>query len=241
MAKYVIDQMVAAKQRKQPFYIHHNMVLPHVPIVPTPSDLKLGKEKSLDRMIQYMDQIVGDLIDAVDSLGLSEHTYIIFAGDNGTQSELSRSTTKGEVSGGKWQMNDAGFHVPLVIKSPYRKKAKAIESNALVDFADFFPTLCELLNIPIPEYLDVDGQSFVEAIEGGEIDRKWVTGGINGNFMVFDGNWRLHYRDSILVDCRELPTERIVPLPFNEQEQEAYDRLLKQVMILANDFKRVKF
>ena len=37
-----------------------------------------------ERMVRYMDKLVGDLIDVVDEVGLSEDTLIIFTADNGT-------------------------------------------------------------------------------------------------------------------------------------------------------------
>ena len=70
--------MAKASKRNQPFCIHHNMVLPHTPIVETPLDIQLGREPSLDHMINYMDLQIGKLLNAIDSLGLSKNTIIIF-------------------------------------------------------------------------------------------------------------------------------------------------------------------
>jgi arylsulfatase A-like enzyme len=224
MADYVIDQMAKAKTDKRPFYIHHNMVLPHVPIIPTPKDLQNKQAPSLDQMIQYVDGIVGKLVKAVDSLGLSNQTYIIFAGDNGTQSEVPRNTVAGEVNGGKWQLNDAGIHVPLIVKSP-QTNTKLV-CNDLIDFADFFPTICALAGIQIPESYELDGLSFQESITGSSRNKRpWVTGAIDQNAIVFDGNWRLDYPSDQLTDCRNLPLEKEVLDPKSPLELKAYDSL----------------
>lgn len=235
MADYVIEQMAKAKAKKRPFYIHHNMVLPHVPIVPTPADLQNKQTASLDQMIQYVDGIVGKLVKAVDSLGLSKQTYIIFAGDNGTQSELPRSTKAGAVNGGKWQLNDAGIHVPLIVKAP-QKNQLAI-SDDLVDFADFFPTICDFAKLKVPSDLTIDGLSFKGSLDGKRTkQRPWVTGAINRNFIVFDGKWRLQHPANKLVDCRNLPVEKEVLDPTSPPEEEAYNSLLPVLENLQKDF-----
>lgn len=40
LTDYVINQMKSAKQEDQPFFIQHNMFLPHVPIIETPLDIQ---------------------------------------------------------------------------------------------------------------------------------------------------------------------------------------------------------
>jgi len=208
--QYVIRKMAEAKTNDRPFFIQHNMVLPHVPIVPTPEDQLRGDTASLDRMIRYLDGKVGQLVEAVDSLGINEETIIIFVGDNGTQSESSRSITTGEVSGGKWQLNDAGIHVPLIVHWP--GKVKAGNRQALIDISDLMPTLLTLAKVksPLPK---MDGISFDQVLfENTTGNRAWVTAAIGDEFVVFDGEWRLHSKAEKLVDCRDLPRETIVTM-----------------------------
>ena len=44
--------------------------------------------KYFGEMVAYMDKLVGDLIDVVDEVGLSEDTLIIFTADNGTDHRI---------------------------------------------------------------------------------------------------------------------------------------------------------
>lgn len=215
MKDYVIHRMKTARDTGEPFIIQHNMVLPHVPIIDTPDDKALGREKSLRNMIGYMDKIVGELLYAVDTLGLADNTYVIFVGDNGTQAEQGREIPLGTVTGGKWKLVDGGMHVPLIIKAPDMNTART--SNDLVEITDFFPTFCELTGISIPDSIPMDGISFAGLIMGeAQGKREWVSAAIGKDVAVFDGAWRLHKREDRLYDCRELPEDKLV-----EAESEA--------------------
>jgi len=207
LTDYVIERMTAAKQKGVPFFIHHNMMLPHYPVTPTPAEKASRKPASHDAMIAYMDGQVGRLMQAISDLGIEENTIVIFAGDNGTQSNTPRQTEAGEVTGGKWQLNDAGTHVPLIAVAPGRISA-GLRLDALVDIADVYPTLCELAGVSLTEQTPIDGLSFAGPLTGtGPGQRTYVTAGIGNNFFVFDGCWRLQHQGETLIDCRKLPVE----------------------------------
>jgi arylsulfatase A len=223
MAQYVIDEMTKATAKGQPFCIQHNMVLPHVPIIDTPDDRANGTDPSLDSMITYLDQITGELMAAVERLGIAENTYIIFVGDNGTQSQTPRSTRAGLVHGGKWDLNEGGMHVPLLIAGP--GLSDSTTNAALVDMTDLFPTICALAGVPLPSQLTMDGRSLHPVLNGQqEQQRSWVTGAIKDDFAIFDGQWRLHHKGERLVDCRNLPEEKEADLS-EAAAQEAFNSL----------------
>jgi len=88
-----------AKEAKEPFLIHHNMMLPHSPITETPDNRRDSSVPSLKGMIHYMDQQIGILLKALDELALTDNTIVIFVGDNGTESTEVRKTDEGDVLG----------------------------------------------------------------------------------------------------------------------------------------------
>jgi len=216
MTEYVINHMKQAKKSNKPFCIQHNMVLPHIPIIQTPGDKNLGREGSLDNMINYMDAQIGILLDSLHAMNLSSKTLVIFAGDNGTDTEELRHTRSGIVTGGKGLLNDGGTHVPFIAYWPGKVKANK-KADDLIDFADIFPTFCELAGITIPEDLSIDGISFSDPLLGrGAGQRKWITAGYRDDFIVFNGKWRLHHKENKLVDCRNLPVEKEVDMNTEE-------------------------
>ena len=215
LADYVIDQMRSAKKSGQPFYIHHNMLLPHWPILATPNEKASGEQPTLDRNIIYLDQLVGRILAAVDKLQLADDTWVLFVGDNGTDSKSPRQTEFGKVTGGKAILGDAGMHVPMIIRPPSKIHSRhaSHQIDDLVDIVDLLPTLCQLADAEIKpaESAPLDGISFASRLNA-ETDtppRSFVTGAYGGDDCVFDGAWRLHRKNGVLYDCRHLPVEKI--------------------------------
>ena len=213
LADYVIDRMRAAVAAGRPFCIQHNELLPHTPIVETPSDRRAGQRKSIHRMVAYTDELCGRILAEVERLGILDDTIVIFVGDNGTDTQAPRRTAAGTVAGGKRELNDAGTHVPLLVRWPRCIPAGGVADD-LVDMADLFPTICDLAGIELPATLDLDGISFAPRLcEGVPSRREWVTGGIGGEVSLFDGRWRLNLKSRQVIDARDLPVEVVVAEP----------------------------
>lgn len=215
---YVIEKMTEARDAGEPFLIVHNEMLPHSPIVRSPDDLAEGRSATLGNMIRYMDKLTGEILDAVDSLGIRENTYVFFIGDNGTDTGATRQTLDGAVSGGKRDLTDAGTHVPFIVWGPASlSKGKTV--TELVDITDVFPTVCALAGITVPNDIPLRGRSIVPQMEGRRgAPRHWVHQGISGQESIFDGEWRLR-SDGELRDARSLPSEPVVASPTTDSSR----------------------
>lgn len=228
LTDYVISQMKSAKQEGKPFFIQHNMFLPHYPIIQTPEDTSSNREASLDHMIEYMDREVGRLMDAVRDLNSENDTIVFFVGDNGTDTNKIRKTKSGDVTGGKRDLNDGGMHVPLIAWGPERIPSGNIQHD-LIDMTDLYPTICDLAGVTLPNNFIMNGVSFQPLLTRNESGkRKWITGGIYDDFVVFDGDWRLHHKNEKLIDCRNLPNEQ--PADMNADEALAAKKRLLLVL-----------
>jgi len=246
LVEYVKGQMVEAGEAGQPFLIVHNELLPHYPIIATPDDREQGRTASLGNMIHYMDKLVGQLLTAVEEMGIRENTYVFFMGDNGTLAsdfknpkagealELAhtRHTVAGRVNGGKHELNDAGTHVPLIVWGPETVPPGTV-CDDLIDVVDLFPTFCELSGTEIPEAIGLDGRSIVPQVHGKPgIQREWVHQEVgNDGQSVFDGKWRLFGKGDVLWDARKLPEEKPVSpaAPDAESERKKLQGILKAV------------
>jgi arylsulfatase A-like enzyme len=117
-----------------------------------------------------LDTGVGRLLEAVEKLGLSQNTYIIYMSDNGGGGgggggkggggrEKVRPLTAGK--GGVWE---GGIRVPLIIRGP------GIAANSwchqrVVGY-DFLPTLCKLAGVKATLPTDLDGGDFSSLLRG---------------------------------------------------------------------------
>ena len=74
-----------ARHKDRPFFLYYPMSHIHGPIVRTP-DSKPGatKDQLYADNIEYMDKLVGKLVDELDRQHLREKTLVLFTGDNGT-------------------------------------------------------------------------------------------------------------------------------------------------------------
>ena len=116
-------------------------------------------------MVHYVDLLVGRVEDELDALGLSENTLILFTTDNGTERGIVSRFRGEEVIGAKTRSTEAGIHVPLIASWPGRIAPGS--SNAdLIGFADFYATFAELLDVAPPHPENLDGISFLPALQG---------------------------------------------------------------------------
>ncbi len=111
--------------------------------------------------VSFVDAQVGRLLAELDRLDLSGSTIVVLWGDHGwhlgEQGLWGKSTTF-----------DLDARAPLVVSAPGRRAAGA-RSDALVEFVDIFPTLCELAGLPLPSHLE--GTSFAPLLD--EPGRRW--------------------------------------------------------------------
>ena len=108
-----------------------------------------------------MDVLIGELVDALDNLGLRDNTTIVLWSDHGY--------FLGEH--GFWCKHSTFYeavHVPLIISSP--KFSNNIPTDSFTELVDIYPTLCELTDIEAPSYLQ--GQSLVSVLEDSSVELK---------------------------------------------------------------------
>ena len=132
-----------------------------------PANGPLGDDLSRDLIhgyfasVSYMDVLIGELVDALDNLGLRDNTTIVLWSDHGY--------FLGEH--GFWCKHSTFYeavHVPLIISSP--KFPNNIPTDSFTELVDIYPTLCELTNIEAPSYLQ--GQSLVSVLEDSSTELK---------------------------------------------------------------------
>ncbi len=190
-----------------------------------PGNDPLSEEKTLE-LIQgyaastsYMDAQVGRVLEQLDTLGLTERTVIVFVGDHGFH--------LGEH--GEWAKRtlfEVALRSPLIVSFPGQTPL-GVNTDALVELVDIYPTLCDLCQLPIPSQLE--GISMVPVLK--EPARSWKTaafstvGKENGKRSIRTQRYRYTESKISLVRGKELYDYEVDPdetvnmafLPENEE------------------------
>lgn len=212
------------RHREVPFYLHYSLSHLHAPFVRTPTSKKKGSLYAEN--VSYMDELVGKLVDGIDSLGLGSKTLIVFAGDNGTPPQFAaKATINGQrLVGAKGSLHEGGCRVPLIARWPSKSPAGTGCAD-LVDISDFYPTFAELAGASLPSNTVIDGHSFAARLRDRSASpREWVYSELCGASFACDRRWKLASASTTdtreLFDLRNAPFEEIL-IPFNSDDPEA--------------------
>lgn len=100
--------------------------------------------------MENVDKNFGKLMELIEKKGYLENSIIIFTSDHGIGFPFAKSN-----------LFDTGTAVALMVYDP-RMKLNNRVSDALVSQVDIFPTLCDLLSLEKPDWLQ--GKSFAEEL-----------------------------------------------------------------------------
>ena len=211
--QFIIDFIT--KHKHQPMMIYYPMILTHGPLTSTPHDRDVSSKKV---MVEYMDYLVGRVVEALDKNGVRENTILIWSTDNGPA---------------KGKTIEKGVCEPFVVNCP-GLVPQGVVSEALVDFTDLLPTFADLAGAKLPKGHLIDGKSFAPLILGKADDspREWIMamGGGGTTAKKTDGGYRVfnkhEYRDRVIRDKRyklyvgrDRKSEKLIDLKTDSQEK----------------------
>jgi uncharacterized sulfatase len=122
----------------------------HLPpyFVDTPLTRKVRCDYYTD--VTHMDEQVGDVLASLEKYHYAENTMFVFTADQGAQWPFS-----------KWELYDAGIHVPLLVRWPGHVKA-GTTAGTMVSLIDLLPTFVEAAGGEAPE--GIDGKSILPVL-----------------------------------------------------------------------------
>jgi len=217
------------KNKNKPFFAYYPMTHVHGKIQPTPDSKPESKDLYTDN-INYMDKLVGNLVKAIDSMGIRQNTLIVFMGDNGTANGPNvQSTIQGKkLSGKKGSMLECGSLVPFIANWTGTIMPNQT-TNQLIDATDLLPTFASLAGAAIPKKLMIDGKSFAKNLTSSNApQREWIFIELGKDWYVREANWKLN-RAGELFDMTNAPFEEklVAEANQNAEAKEARARLSK--------------
>ncbi len=157
------------RRGKEPFFLSYGMYATHrrfpdrieedinedyaVPPYPIPDNRETRKDYAgYLKSVKSADICFGKVIQCLKDEGQWDNTIVLFTTDHGIANPYAKCT-----------LFDSGIGVSLMIHNP-GSYANGTVIDSLVSHVDIFPTLCDLLGIEKPEYLE--GYSLEPVLEG---------------------------------------------------------------------------
>jgi len=186
------------ENRNRPFCVYVAHEAPHSPYQ-GPNDPPVrgpNKQKPLPKsdiprayreMMEEMDRGVGQVVEAVDRLGLGQNTLVFFLSDNGG----TPNGSNGPLHGFKSQVWEGGHRVPAVARWTGHIEAGSVCSQTTISL-DLMPTMLELAGADVPTGHKLDGVSLASVLlHGEELGARNLFWDYNGKQAMRDGPWKL--------------------------------------------------
>lgn len=165
-----------------------------------PDSIAISLVRGYYACVSYTDALVGKVLSELERMEMNDNTIVVLLGDHG------------------WQLGEHGLwckhcnfrtalQAPLIIKAPWMKGGK--KTDALAEFIDVYPTLCELSGLDLPSHLE--GNSLLPLLENPEREVK-------------DAVFLRYHAGNTVVTGQYAYTEYIDP-QGNLRGQMLYDRL----------------
>jgi uncharacterized sulfatase len=147
-----------------PFFIYLPHSMPHIPLFVSDRFARRSEAGLYGDVIETIDWSMGQLLGAVQRLGLDDSTLVVFTSDNGPWYEGSSGVSR-DRKGSSWE---GGYHVPFVARWP-GQIPPGIISDAISMSIDLLPTLTGLAGWKKPEQLVLDGRDIWSVLTGSQI------------------------------------------------------------------------
>ncbi|MDA7896342.1 sulfatase [Akkermansiaceae bacterium] len=167
--------------------------------------------------VTYMDEQLGKIMDELDRLELTDSTAIVFISDHGYHLGEHHFWQKSN-------LHEEVTRVPMIISAPGLKPGR---TQALAELTDIYPTLCSLLEIPIPK--SVQGRSLLSTLKDpGARPRTGALSLLGGSHGLRTDHWAyMKYKngDEELYDMKTDPGQ-FTNLAEKKEHQATKERLL---------------
>ena len=185
--------------REQPFFLYVPLSAPHTPWLPLPPYVGTTVVGEYGDFTAQVDSVVGQILDAVDRLGITDNTLVILTSDNGAiwpQSKIDEFDHRANLNlrGQKADIWEGGNRVPFIIRWPGRI-APASQSDALVSLTDMLATFAAVVGAELPRDAGEDSYSLLPVLLGENPATPLRDAAIHhssdGMFAIRQGPWKL--------------------------------------------------
>ncbi len=187
--------------RNRPFFLYFALPAPHTPILPVTKFLGKSNTNFYGDFVLQVDDVVGQIMAAVENNHISGNTIVIFTSDNGCSPKANFEELK-EVGhdpsyifrGHKADIYEGGHRVPFIFRWPDKVEAGR-KSDEIICTTDLMATIANILDFPLPDDAAEDSYSFLPVITGenykSPVREAIVHHSIAGRFAIRQNDWKL--------------------------------------------------
>ena len=180
----VTDWLENRRDPDKPFFLYVPFVAPHSPMqapqalvekyrdIPNesrPASQPAGFRPIYAGMVHAMDEVIVNILDHLDRLGLAQNTIVLFFSDNGGSS--ANGSYNAELRGWKGQTYEGGIRVTAALRWPAGLEGGQV-NNQLMSVLDVFPSLATAAGIPLGNGKPLDGIDQWSAIADNSSDNR---------------------------------------------------------------------
>jgi iduronate 2-sulfatase len=123
-----------------------------------PDDVMMDLRRAYISTVTYVDELIGQVLNELDDLGLEDNTIVSFFGDHGFNLGEHSEWTKNIIM-------ERSSHAPLMVRIP-GLTTEGVVTEELTEFVDLFPTLAEAAGLEIPALCPEDSRDIPVCREG---------------------------------------------------------------------------
>lgn len=155
------------RHREGPFFLYLPQAMPGSTAKPFASDEFRGRSPNgaWGDSVMELDWSTGEILDALERLGLEQETLVIWTNDNGAPAPDRRGGSNLPLKGNAYSVAEGGMRVPMIARWPGQIPPGAV-CGELVTLMDLYPTLAHLAGAQVPTDRVIDGRDIQELMFG---------------------------------------------------------------------------
>ena len=214
----------ASKASGKPFFLYLPHTAMHVPLFPHADFVGKSNNGTYGDWVEEVDWSVGEVLGALERLGLDEDTMVVFTSDNGPWASKGKDGgVAGPLRGSKGCTLEGGVREPTIVRWPGKIKAGS-QSDAVSGTTDILPTFVSLAGGRLKADVVIDGVDLSPLLLGktAETGREaWYYFQGNQLQAVRSGPWKLAVSaQSIGMGMKQKPADLARPLRLYNLDDE---------------------
>jgi arylsulfatase A-like enzyme len=198
------------RHKAEPFFLYLAYNAVHAPAQAPQADIDRVRRAHpglsearviLMAMLHHLDLGVGAVVTKLKAEGVWANTLLFFLTDNGGARGMAADNAP--LRGHKASLHEGGIRTPFLVSWPARFPGGRTLDTPVISL-DILPTALDALGAAPPAGTVFDGKSLLPLLTGATTRHHdtlyWSSGGLNGEWAVRHGDWKLH----AVRDQREL-------------------------------------